>query len=148
MGYRLRQFDAESKFSSELHLEAIGRAVPRAEIKAALQATGAQEDRERKLNMVVVMLVTIAMNIYCRLSIGEVMRKLARGLRFVWPNPDYAVPKDSALAYRRYQLGARPVVNLFHRVCRPMATPETPGAFLFGPENPGGPANKVLSHEE
>jgi hypothetical protein len=132
MGYRLRQFDAESKFSSELHLEAIGRAVPRAEIKAALQATGAQEDRERKLNMVAVLLVTIAMNIYSRLSIGEVMRKLARGLRFVWPNPDYAVPKDSALAYRRYQLGARPLVNLFHRVCRPMATPETPGAFLFG----------------
>jgi hypothetical protein len=28
-------------------------------------------------------------------------------------------------------MGARPLVNLFHRVCRPMATPETPGAFLF-----------------
>jgi len=132
MGYRLRQFDVEGKFSSELHLEAIGRAVPMSEIRAALQETGVQEVRERKLSMVVVMLVTIAMNIYTRLAIGEVMGKVARGLRFVWPNPDYAVPKDSAIAYRRYQLGARPVVNLFHRVCRPMATPETPGAFLFG----------------
>ena len=132
MGYRLRQIDAESKFSSALHLEAIGRAVPMAEIKAALQATGAQETRERKLNMISVMLLTIAMNIYTRLSIGAVMRKIARGLRFVWPDPDYAVPKDSAIAYRRYQLGARPMVALFHRVCRPMATPETPGAFLFG----------------
>lgn len=132
MGYRLRQFDAESKFSSELHLDAIGRAVPMAEIRAALQATGVREARERKLNMVAVMLVTIAMNIYARLSIGEVVRKVARGLRFVWPNPGYVLPKDSALAYRRYQLGARPMVNLFHRVCRPMATPETPGAFLFG----------------
>ena len=132
MGYRLRQFDAEGKFSSELHLEAIGRAVPMSEIKAALQETGVQEVRERKLSMVAVMLVTIAMNIYTRLAIGEVMGKVARGLRFIWPNPDYAVPRDSAIAYRRYQLGARPVVNLFHRVCRPMATPETPGAFLFG----------------
>jgi hypothetical protein len=132
MGYRLRQFDAESQFSSELNLEAIGRAVPMSEVKAALQAVGVQENRVRKLNMVVVMLLTIAMNIYTRLSIGAVMRKIARGLRFVWPDPDYAVPKDSALAYRRYQLGARPMVNLFHRVCRPMATPETPGAFLFG----------------
>jgi hypothetical protein len=132
MGYRLRQFAAEGKFSSELHLEAIGRAVPMAEAKAALQETRVQEARERKLSMVTVMLLTIAMNIYTRLSIGEVMGKIARGLRFVWPNPDYAVPKDSAIAYRRYQLGARPLVNLFHRVCRPMATPETPGAFLFG----------------
>jgi hypothetical protein len=132
MGYRLRQFDAESKFSSELHLEAIGRAVPRAEIKAALQATRVQEDRERKLNMVAVVLLTIAMSIYTHLSIGDVMGKLARGLRFIWPNPDYAVPKDSAIAYRRYQLGARPMVALFHRVCRPMATPQTPGAFLCG----------------
>lgn len=132
MGYRLRQFDAEGKFSSELHLEAIGRAVPMSEIKAVLQETGVREVRERKLSMVTVMLLTIAMGIYTRLSLGEVMRQLARGLRFIWPNPDYAVPKDSAIAYRRYQLGARPVVSLFHRVCRPMATPETPGAFLFG----------------
>jgi hypothetical protein len=132
VGYRLRQFDAESKFSSELQLEAIGRAVPTVEIKAALQATGVHEARERKLNMVAVTLLTIAMNIYVRLSIGKVMGKIARGLRFVWSDPDYAVPKDSALAYRRYQLGARPLVTLFHRVCRPMATPETPGAFLFG----------------
>jgi hypothetical protein len=132
MGYRLRQFDAESKFSSELHLEAIGRAVPMTEIKAALQETGIRDGRERKLNMMVVMLLTIAMNIYTRLSIGDVMGKIARGLRFIWSDPDYDVPKDSAIAYRRYQLGARPMVNLFHRVCRPMATPETPGAFLFG----------------
>jgi hypothetical protein len=132
MGYRLRQFDTEGKFSSELQLEAIGRAVPMAEIKAALQETRVQEARERKLSMVTVMLLTIAMSIYSHLSIGEVMEKIARGLRFIWPNPDYAVPKDSALAYRRYQLGARPLVNLFHRVCRPMATPQTPGAFLFG----------------
>jgi hypothetical protein len=132
MGYRLRQFDTEGKFSSELHLEAIGRAVPISEIKAALRETGVQEIRERKLSMVTVVLLTIAMSIYTRLSLGDVMGQVARGLRFIWPNPDDAVPKDSAIAYRRYQLGARPLVNLFHRVCRPMATPETPGAFLFG----------------
>ena len=40
---------------------------------------------------------TIAMNMYSRLSIGEVMRKMARGLWYVWPNPDYALPKDSPL---------------------------------------------------
>jgi hypothetical protein len=42
------------------------------------------------------------------------------------------VAQASAFSYRRYQVGPRPLANLFHRVCQPMATPETPGAFLFG----------------
>jgi hypothetical protein len=132
MGYRLREFEAERKFSSELTLEAIGQAVPMGEIKAVLQEGEVKESRERKLNMVVMVLLVIAMNIYTHLSIGHVMRKLAQGLRFIWRDPEHRLPWDSAVSYRRYQLGARPLVALFHRVCRPMATPETPGAFLFG----------------
>ena len=37
-----------------------------------------------------------------------------------------------ALCQARYRLGAGPVVALFRRLCRPLATPATPGAFLFG----------------
>lgn len=132
MGYRLRRIEAESKFSRKLMLEAIARAVPMAQIKAVLREEGVQEIRERKLNMVVVVLLMIAINLYTHLSIGHVMKKMSQGLRFIFPDPDYAVPKDSAVAYRRNQLGARPMVSLFHRVCRPIATPKTPGAFLFG----------------
>jgi hypothetical protein len=130
--YRLREFDAESKFASELSLEAIERAVPMTEINAVLLEMDGQEIRERKLNLVAVVLLTIAMSLYTHLSIGRVMQKIARGLRFVWPKPDWRVANDSAIVYRRYQLGARPLVALFRRVCRPMATPKTPGAFLFG----------------
>ena len=36
------------------------------------------------------------------------------------------------LCQARYRLGARPVVALFRRLCHPLATPATPGAFLFG----------------
>jgi hypothetical protein len=132
MGYRLREYDAESKFINELTLEAIGRAVPLAEVKAVLEEEQVQAGRDRKLNMVATMFVVIAMSIYTCLSIGDVMRKLAQGLRFVWRDPSHQLAKDSALTYRRYRLGARPVVRLFHRVCRPMTTSETRGAFLFG----------------
>jgi Insertion element 4 transposase N-terminal len=72
------------------------------------------------------------MNLFAHLSIAHVMRKLARGLRFIWPDPSYRLPQASALTYRRYQLGARPLAALFRRLCRPMATPQTPGAFRFG----------------
>jgi len=132
MGYRLRKLEAESKFSRELTVEAIGRAVPMSEIKASLEAEERETIRERKLNMPVVVLLMIAINIYTHLSIQRVMSKIAQGLRFIWPDPDWEPPWDSAITYRRYQLGARPLVALFHRVCRPMAGAETPGAFLFG----------------
>ena len=45
MGYRLREFEAERKFSSELTLEAIGQAVPMGELKAVLQEGKGEESR-------------------------------------------------------------------------------------------------------
>lgn len=132
MGYRLRHIEAERKFSQELRLDVLGRIVPMETISRVLQAEGVQTQRERKLNLVVTVLVVITMNLYTHLSVGAVMRKLAQGLRYIWPDPEIALPADSALAYRRSALGARPMVRLFHQVCRPMASPQTAGAFLFG----------------
>jgi len=132
MGYRLRELEAESKFGRTLTLDALGQVVLMSDIKAVIQEEAVEEIRERKLTMVVAVLLVITMNIYSRLSLGHVMQKLGQGLRFIWGDPDYRLPGDSAISYRRYQLGARPVVALFHRVCRPMTTLQTPGAFLFG----------------
>lgn len=132
MGYRLREIEAESKFSQALTFKTIGQAVTTADVEAALQAEGVETSRERKLNLVVTAFLVIFMNIYTSMSIGHVMRKIAKGLRYIWPNPDYPVPGDGAISYRRYQLGAQPMVTLFHQVCQPIATPETQGAFLFG----------------
>jgi Insertion element 4 transposase N-terminal/Transposase DDE domain len=132
IGYKLRTIESESRFSQELVLDAISRVVPPEDIKAVLAEQDIQTQRERKLNMVVTVLLTIAMNIFSHVSIGHVMQKIAQGLRYVWCDPDYRVAGDSAITYRRYQLGARPLVALFHRVCQLMATPQTKGAFLFG----------------
>ena len=72
------------------------------------------------------------MNLYTRISLGHVLEKISRGLRYVWPDADYAVASASALSYRRGQLGVRPLRSLLRQVCRPITTPETRGAFLFG----------------
>ncbi len=37
-----------------------------------------------------------------------------------------------AVSSARSRLGARPLARLFRLVCRPLATPATPGAFGFG----------------
>ncbi len=132
MGFRLREIEAESKFCREFSIDAMERVVPIGEVRAVLSDVGVSEQRERKLNMVVTVFIVICMGLYSHLSIGKVLQQLAKGLRYIWPDPEYAVAKDSAISYRRYQLGARPIVELFRRICRPIATEETPGAFLFG----------------
>ncbi len=132
MGYRIREITEGSKLSSAVTLEAISQGVPRAAIEAVLQEEGAVEQRERKMTMVMVVFALIAMHLHTDVSLGDVLRKISRGLRFIWPDPEVAAPTASALSYRRYQLGARPLVALFHRVCRPLATAQTKGAFLYG----------------
>jgi hypothetical protein len=132
MGFALRTPAAEQHFSSELSLDAIGQSVPMETIESVLKEHQIKETRQRKLNMVSVVLLVIAMNLYTRRSIGSVMKKISFGLRYIWPEEDISAPNDSAICYRRYQLGVQPMVELFHRVCQPMATQQTPGANLFG----------------
>lgn len=132
MGYKIREIQAERKFCEELSLDSLIATVPLSEIETALTGAHATEQRHRRLTMIAVVLLVIALHIYSRLSIGHVFKRLVRGLRFIWPDPDWKTPNDSALSYRRYQLGARPIVALFHRVCRPLATEATPGAFAYG----------------
>ena len=132
MGFKIREIDAECKFSSALTVEALSRAIPPEAIARALHQEAALETRERKLTIAVVVWLVIALHLYTTLSIGAVLRKLARGLRFIWSEPTIQLPKDSAIAYRRAQLGARPMVALFQHLCQPIATPQTRGAFLFG----------------
>ena len=132
MGFKIREIDTECKFSSALTVDALSRAIPPEAITRVLAQEAALEERERKLTMPVAVWLIIGLHLYTTLSIGAVLTKLARGLRFIWPDPTIRLPTDSALSYRRSQLGARPIVALFHQVCQPLATAQTRGAFLFG----------------
>jgi hypothetical protein len=132
MGYTIREMTAERNFCQELTLEALHRVVPPETITAVLRQTETQSPRVRALTAQVTIWVLIAMNLYTHLALGHVLRKVAQGLRFIWPDPTYRVPGASAFVYRRYQLGAQPLVALYDRLARPLATPHTPGAFRFG----------------
>src|SRR5215469_455262 len=132
MGFKIREMNTESKFCRALTIEALSRAIPPGTIRAVLQQTTAGQIRERKLSLPVVVWLVIALHVYTTLSVSGVLAKLARGLRLLWSDPLIALPTDSALTSRRYQVGARPLAKLFHHVCQPIATHKTRGAFLFG----------------
>lgn len=132
MGFTIREIDAECKFSQALTLDLLERAIPPQAIDQALARHRIATNRERRLTLVVTIWLVIALHLYPTVSIGGVLCKLARGLRFIWPDPSIRLPGDSAIAYRRAQVGAQPIVSLFHSVCQPIATEQTRGAFLFG----------------
>ena len=132
MGYRLGDIEATRKFSASLSMDALSAAIPQATVEQVLAASGVQTQRERKLNLVLTVFTLIPMNLYTRISIGHVLQKICRGLRYIWPEADYAVAGASARSYRRGQLGVRPLRRMMQQVCRPITTPATQGAFLFG----------------
>lgn len=132
MGFTIRQIDAECKFSSSLTMDALSQVIPPQTITQVIEQHGVGQIRERRLTTAVIVWLVIALHLYPTLGIAAVLGKLCRGLRFLWPDPTISLPKDSAIAYRRAQLGARPLVALFQLICQPLATSQTRGAFRFG----------------
>lgn len=126
------RFPPDTIITDEMKLDALESALPHDQIKAVISDLGVAEQRRRKVTSEVGLLISVAMNLFTRDSLQQVLVKLMKGLRFIWPDPTVVPANKSAISQARYRLGARPVVELFHRVCQPMATERTPGAFLFG----------------
>ncbi len=135
MGFRLREIDAKSKFVEELTCDGLAQVVSHETVQMILESEGIEAERVRKLDMPVTMYGLIAVGLFEELSMAKALSKLSKGLRYIWPNEeeiDYEMVTSGGFVYRRYQLGARAMVKLFHEVCKPLATPETPGAYQFG----------------
>ncbi len=132
MGFMVRTVPAGTNLTEELTVQALERAVPQAQIQAVAAAARRPGQRRRRLPPEVLLLLSILMNLYTQEALERVLGKLYHGVRLLGPEPAPALPGKSALCQARYRLGARPVAALFHQVCRPLATPATAGAFLFG----------------
>jgi hypothetical protein len=95
-------------------------------IRQVLWETGRINARACKLTYEVMLWVVLAMGIFTNLPIRQVF-KHARRLR-----TDEETPERSSLCVARQRLGIEPVLRLFELTVRPLATPETPGAFWRG----------------
>src|SRR5258708_36863690 len=74
----------------------------------------------------------IALSLFPRLGLREVCARLLRAWHWLSELMEQCLPSAGALCYRRGTLGIGVLRRLFRQVCRPLATPETPGAFRFG----------------
>ncbi len=127
----IRQFQGNAKITEQNILEALETGLPREAIEGIVKKYGLRRQRQRKLSAELGICLIIGMNLFAMLSLTQVMYKLLRGFRFIWPGAEIIPASKGAICQQRYAIGAKPIVDLFHQVCHPMASPNTPGAFLF-----------------
>jgi hypothetical protein len=103
---------------------------PLDQIRAVLKETGRESQRERALPAHVVMYYVIALGLYRPQDTREVLRVLQEGLKAML-GPEHVVKTAGkpAISQARRRLGSEPLKRLYEAVARPVATPETQGAF-------------------
>lgn len=115
-------------------LKAIETAIPATAVEQAIATTKANEERNRSLPAHLVVCLVIAMSLWSRDSMRDVLKNLVDGLSQAWVKVGkyWRVPCKSAITQARQRLGSRVMSQLFHQLVKPMATGETLGAFLNG----------------
>ena len=115
-------------------LKAIETVISPDVIAQTLGNTDSVEERKRKLPSQLVVCLVIAMSLWSSDAMGTVLKNLVNGLSRQWTKLGkyWKVPNSSSISAARQRVGCRVMSQLFERVVRPLATEETPGAFLGG----------------
>jgi hypothetical protein len=107
-------------------LEGLSKVISPEIMNQALLQTGRGKQKACRLSHGTMLWILLAMGVLTHLPIRQVF-KHARRMR-----PGEKTPSRSNLCEARQRLGVEPVRRLFDLVVRPMATPQTPGAFYKG----------------
>jgi hypothetical protein len=122
-----------TRLSDYVTLGVLTTTVPAGLIDAVLADTGRQSRRLRQLPARLVVYYVMALALYAEASYGEVLRCLLEGVRWLrLKGADPALADKSAITKARIRLGASPLMQLFARVARPLAEPDTRGAWYRG----------------
>ena len=122
-----------TRLSDYVTLGVLTTTVPAGLIDAVLADTGRQSRRQRQLPARLVVYYVMALALYAQASYGEVLRCLLEGVRWLrLKGADPALADKSAITKARIRLGASPLKQLFARVARPLAEPDTRGAWYRG----------------
>ena len=106
------------------------RSFPPDVVDEVVAGLGRTEQRSRLLPARVVVYYVMALALFASDGYEEVMRRLVQGLAWTarWRGT-WRVPSSPAISKARARLGPGVLAALFDRVCVPVATPDTPGAF-------------------
>ena len=106
---------------------------PRQLIEEVLAQTGKASQRERLLPAPAVVYYVMALALWREAPLEEVLRVVCEGLQWLSDGKAGAVQASkSAISQARSRLGSEVMEQLAHRVLRPLATPDAPGAWYRG----------------
>jgi len=133
VGMSLDPTAGRSHVAGQPLLEALHLAIPDTAIDAAIAQTGTAELRCRLLPTRLVVALVLALGLWARDAARQVLASLIdsaneRRLR----SAVLRTASKGAITRARQRVGPRPLIALFRTLARPIATPETPGAFLGG----------------
>jgi hypothetical protein len=128
-----RKPESDRRLSDLVSVGVLTRVFPAALVDEVIAAAGRTQVRHRSLPARVVTYFAIAMGLYAEGSYEDVLSQLTDGLAWAsgW-REQYRLPSKSAIFQARERLGPAPLASLFARVAQPLATADTPGAWLAG----------------
>jgi len=133
MTSRILQEMSPDKMFHQIALPVLEEVYPRELVCQVLQDLDRWEQRERKLNHVIMVYLLIAWTLLPTMALKRVWAQLTSALRPLCPEALWqSLPGASALCYRRRTLGVGPLRLLMRLACQPLCEPSTPGAFCFG----------------
>jgi Insertion element 4 transposase N-terminal/Transposase DDE domain len=123
----------EPRLSDRIAIGVLTSTFPAELIDRVVAESGRTQQRERLLPARVVVWLVLAMALFSGQAYEEVARLLAGGLGWArrWQQW-FRVPSTPAIAKARARLGAEPLRRLFAEVARPLASPDTKGAWYRG----------------
>ncbi|MCX5317112.1 IS4 family transposase [Streptomyces sp. NBC_00154] len=123
---------AVERLSDRIALGVLTRAFPPELVDEVVAECGRVEQRRRLLPARVVVYFVLAMCLFSGQGYEEVARLLTCGLENQRWEETWRVPSTAAIGRARLRLGPEPLKALFARVCRPVATETTTGAWYRG----------------
>jgi hypothetical protein len=123
----------EPRLSDRIAIGVLTSTFPPELVDRVVAESGRTQQRDRLLPARVVVWLVLAMALFSGQAYEEVARLLAGGLGWArrWQQW-WRVPSTPAIAKARARLGAEPLRRLFAEVARPLATPDSKGAWYRG----------------
>lgn len=132
MPFTITQLPDQDKLCQTFSLPILERTYDRQTIEELISAFHQKPTRARKLTMTIVIYVLICWTLFLGSTLGAVYAELCSSERYLAEQDPEELPGRGAWVYRRKQVGVQILRRLFRLKCKPLAQPQTPGAFAFG----------------
>ncbi len=123
---------SERRLSDLVSVGVLTRTFPPGLVDEVIAEAGKKEQRHRSLPAQTMAYFAIGMALHSEGSYEDILSLMCDGLSWVSGEDPVQLPSKSAIFQARARLGAEPLEALFGRVARPLAGPDTPGAWLAG----------------